>query len=209
LAIRFAVESIPPLALIAIRCFGAGLLLFSWSRLRGDRLPTRKEWREAFLVGALFFLGCHGTLSWAEQHVPSSLAALLLATIPLFMVALESATDRATRPNLAVCVGLLLGFAGTALLVSPNLGGADSVDPVAATLLLVGSLCWAAGSLTARSGLPASTVLAAAFVNPIVAVLLGCLLGGEALTGRTAAACVCVVGHHRLLAAGAANAGRR
>jgi drug/metabolite transporter (DMT)-like permease len=165
------------------------------------------------------------------------------------------------RPNLAVCVGLLLGFAGTALLVSPNLGGADSVDPVAATLLLVGSLCWAAGSLTARGGLPASTVLAAAmellagavlvslasllrgewaqlhwtaisarsvlllaylivfgsvlafaahtwllasssasrvgtyaFVNPIVAVLLGCLLGGEALTGRTAAACVCVVG---------------
>src|SRR5581483_1088582 len=88
LAIRYAVEAIPPLLMMGVRHFTAGVVLYAWVRGRGTPAPRRAQWKAAMIAGAIFFLGAHGSLAWAEQRVPSGLAALLNATLPLWIVML-------------------------------------------------------------------------------------------------------------------------
>lgn len=157
LALRYAVDAVPPLVTISLRCvLGAGIL-FAWLALRGRLQPvTRRQWGTAALAGALLFIGGHSVLAWAEQRMPSGRAALLLATIPLWLVVLEAVRTR-RLPAGRVAAGLALGLAGVALLTGGGSAGAATLQD---HLLLVGSaLAWALGSLVARHGLATAPAL--------------------------------------------------
>ena len=264
LAIRFAVQTLPPLLMASARFVVAGVIVLLWARLRdGAAWPTRVEWRVGLISGALLLLGGNGGVSWAEQRVPSGIAALLVAIVPVFMVLLEWLRPNGTRPRAAVFAGVGLGLAGLALLVGPDAlrGGARS-NAIGALVLVLASLSWAAGSLYTKlapkatsgtmatgtqmllgglallaaavvAGEPARLDLAHAssssliaflylltfgsligftayvyllahttaakastyaYVNPVVAVLLGWAIGQEPVTSRTVLAAAVILG---------------
>src|SRR6266853_3833877 len=141
LAIRYAVETIPPLVTAAVRHSIAGGIMFAWAWMRGFR-PTRQHWISGFIVGGLFFLVGHGTLHWAEQYVGSGLAALLIATEPMFIVALAWMMGR-QKITLFSMLGLIVGVAGVAILTGTEVTKGSSLLGMLAVLL--GSLSWAAG----------------------------------------------------------------
>src|SRR5512135_498374 len=89
LAIRFAVETIPPFLMAGTRFLVSGLILFGWRRLAGDPMPTARQWRSATVIGLLLLLGGNGMVSWAEQHVASGIAALIVGSVPLWMVLID------------------------------------------------------------------------------------------------------------------------
>jgi drug/metabolite transporter (DMT)-like permease len=142
LAIRYAVETIPPLITAGVRHLVAGTVLLALAWLRGYR-PRHSDWIAGSVIGALFFLAGHGLLHWAEVHIASGLAALLIATEPLWILVLGAALGR-QRLSWASGIGLLLGLAGVALLTLPELGAVRLVDwGIFATL--ASSLAWALG----------------------------------------------------------------
>jgi drug/metabolite transporter (DMT)-like permease len=150
LAIRVTVRTIPPLMSASIRYLVAGVLLYLWAVRRGDRKgdrPRAVHWRSAAIIGAVMLFGGNGLVSLAEQTVPSNLAALLIASVPLWMVVVARFVlrERSGWPEVA---GLVVGFGGIVLLVDPFGGG--SADPVGIGLLLVAAVAWACGSLFAR-----------------------------------------------------------
>jgi drug/metabolite transporter (DMT)-like permease len=163
LAIRFGVETIPPFLLAGVRHLTAGALLFGWLRLKGTPAPQARHWRSAAIIGALLLLGGNGLVTWAEQRVPSGLAALIVASVPIWMTVLDGLQHR-QRPHGVVIVGLAMGLAGLAFLVAPGrFGGASRVDPLGAAALLAATLFWTIGSLYSRKAkLPSSTLLATA-----------------------------------------------
>jgi len=251
LAIEVAIETIPPLLMIGIRCVVSGLVLYAFARRRGAPRARREDWLQAAIAGALLFLGGQGVLAWAEQRVESGSAALLNATIPMFVVLLGLRDSQVRRgrvewPTRPVVAGLGLGLMGVALTVGV---GASGMDGPGVGALLLASLSWAAGVYRAggagerwpirRAGMQllaggAALILVAAvsgeaarfdassitsdsllalaylivfgsliafsafvwllgrveparvashaYVNPIVAVMLGVLIGGEILT---------------------------
>jgi drug/metabolite transporter (DMT)-like permease len=251
LAIRFGVETIPPFLMAGTRHLVAGLLLYGWLRARGAARPEPRHWLSAIPIGGLMLLGGNGLVTWAEQRVPSGLAALIVASVPIWMAVLAGLEKR-RAPNGYVIFGLALGLAGISLLVLPASLGGERMEPLGAAALLLAALCWSIGSLASRRvPLPSSTLTAVAmemigggallwitglsfgeglrlhlsaisvksalslgylvvfgsllgfsayvwllrvttparvstyaYVNPIVAVLLGTLLGGEPLTLR-------------------------
>ena len=259
LAIRFAVETIPAFLMAGTRHLAAGAILYAWARARGAARPTLRNWKAAAAIGALLLLGGNGLVSWAETRMASGPAALIVASVPLWMVALSAAAAR-RRPAVPVFAGLALGLAGIAVLVLPHRNG-GAVPLLPAGALVVAALSWSVGSLESRRApLPKETLLATAmealaggailwavglafgegaalhlnavtfrsaaalaylivfgsvlgfsayvwllkvtapervstyaFVNPIVAVTLGVLLGGEDLTLRIALAAAAVV----------------
>ena len=263
LAILYAVETLPSFLMGGVRFLVAGAFVYAWGLRRERRHPTIAQWREASVLGALFFLGGNGAVVWAETRVPSGVASLLVATMPLWIVVLDWLRPRGSRPSANVLVGLLLGFAGlVVLLPAGRYANGASVDPLGALVLVLGALSWAAGSLYAQSAsLPKSLLLSSgmemiaggiwltlaglvagepaavdpstfsvrsllalvylivfgsiiafnaftyllenadptrlstyAYVNPVVAVLLGWLLAGEALTARTVTGAAVIVG---------------
>lgn len=123
LAIRYAAEAMPPFLMMGARCAIAGALLFGWAWLREGARPTAAEWRSSAAVGVVLFLGCHGLLAWAEQTVPSGVAALVLATIPVWLTLLDWAAGGA-RPGGNAIAGLTLGLGGLAFLIGPTTGRA-------------------------------------------------------------------------------------
>jgi drug/metabolite transporter (DMT)-like permease len=148
LAIRYAVATLPPLLMAGARFVIAGGILLLWSRLRRNRRPTRADWITGLVSGALLLLGGNGAVVWAEQRVPSGIAALLVAVVPLWMVLLDWLRPAGRRPALPVFVGLGLGLAGLGLLVGPDvLHGSGDVSLAGAGVLMFGSLSWAVGSL--------------------------------------------------------------
>jgi drug/metabolite transporter (DMT)-like permease len=163
LAIRFGVETIPPFLMAGTRHLSAGLLLYTWMRLRGGPRPQWRHWMSAAWIGGLLLLGGNGLVTWAEQRVPSGLAALIVSSVPIWMAVLEGA-EKKTRPGAPVIVGLLLGMAGIVLLVAPGrFAGNGHVDPLGAVALLTAALSWSFGSLYARRAkLPSSTLMATA-----------------------------------------------
>jgi len=262
LAIRYAVETIPPFIMGGTRFLVSGALLYAWARYRGAARPTKLHWRNAILAGAFLLLGGNGAVVWAEQFVPSGLTALLVSILPFWLVIIEWVRPPRRRPVGAVLVGLVLGLIGIIVLVGPgNIGGQGDIRPLGALVLIFGSLSWAIGSFWSRDAeLPNSGLLTTgmemlgggalliivgvlsgelahfdvhhvsrasavglvylitfgsllgftsyiwlldkvspahlgtyAYVNPIVAVLLGWAIAGEVLSIRTAVAAAIVI----------------
>ena len=257
LAIAIVVRDLPPFLSMALRHLVAGALLFGWVwwRRRGRLQLGRREWGAAFIFGGALFLVSHGGLAWAQQEVPSGVAALLVGTIPLWFAILARIAFGERLGGRAL-LGLVLGFAGLALLVDPS--GEEGAEPLGAFVIVVGAFSWAAGSLWSRrlplprdtllsaamgmlaggtllaitSALggelddvrftaealgataymvvvgsligfsayvwllkvaPASTVSTYAYVNPVIAVLLGWAFNDEVITGRTLLAGAAIV----------------
>lgn len=264
LAIRFAVETLPPLLMAGVRFTLAGAVILLWARLvQGRKPPTSTDWRTGLVSGALLLLGGNGAVVWSEQRVPSGIAALLVAVVPLWMVLLDWMRRGGTRPGAAVFVGLTLGLVGLGVLVGPDAlaGNGGGVSLSGAGVLMAGSFSWAVGSLyTKRAPRPSTAnngsgtqmfagglclILAAtvggelsqldlahassrsllgflylivfgsligftayvyllshttaakaatyAYVNPVVAVLLGWAFADEPVTGRTLAAAAVIL----------------
>ena len=147
LAIRYAVETIPPLFVASVRHLIAGGLLFGWCWWRGLR-PTRKQWFASIVLGALFFLIGHGTLHWAEQTLPSGLAALLIATEPIVVAIILTATRR-TRITPALVAGLLLGLFGVALIMGDL--QTERAQMLSSLAVLIGTVSWSIGMVYSRS----------------------------------------------------------
>lgn len=174
LAIRFAIETLPGFLMAGVRFSVAGALLFAWTRLRGAARPRGAQWRTAAVMGALMLLGGNGAVVWATERVPSGIVALLVATVPLWMVLLDWLQGTGPRPTTRVLLGLAIGFGGAVLLVGPDaLGAAHLVDPVRGLAALGGSVSWAAGSIYAR-GAPQPR-------SPLVATSGQMLFGGAFL----------------------------
>jgi drug/metabolite transporter (DMT)-like permease len=156
LGMRFAIETIPVFLMAGTRHLVAGILLFGWASLRGDPKPTLTHWKSATVIGGLLLVCGNGAVAWSEQHIPSGLAALMVATIPLWMILLNWWRHHSARPGLGLSLGIISGFAGTALLVVPG-KGAGHVDLLSALVLMGGSIAWASGSLySRRAKLPSS-----------------------------------------------------
>jgi len=262
LGIRIAIETLPPLLTAGLRFIVAGPLLYALARRNGAPRPTVTQWRAAAIVGGLLLLGGNGLVTWAEERVPSGLAALLVATVPLWMVLLDWLFLRAERPEGKVFLGLVLGLIGIVLLIGPtDLLGEHRVDLIGAAMMILAALSWTVGSLYARRApLPDASLLGTgmemiaggvllllasgakgewvqidlasvslrswlalgyltlmgsivaftaytwllrvsiparvatyAYVNPVVAVVLGWAIGGEVLTGQMLLAAVIIV----------------
>lgn len=259
LAIRYAVETMPPFVMGGTRFLISGVLLYAWARWRGAPRPTQIHWRNATIAGAFLLLGGNGGVVWAEQTVPSGLTALLVSILPFWLVMIEWARPPRRRPSTVVLIGLVVGFIGIVVLVgSPGQG---SVSLLGATVLVLASLSWAIGSFWSRDAeMPDSGLIATgmemlgggallflagviagelrgfdfgavspaswvgwiylilfgsligftsyiwlldkvsparlgtyAYVNPVVAVILGWAIAGETLSLRTVVAAVIVI----------------
>ena len=181
LAMRIAVRDIPPHLMSGARFLVAGLLLYLWTRGRGDPKPTATQWRSAAMIGAFLLLGGNATVAWAEQQVPSGLAAVLIAVAPIWMVAFEWARG-GPRPGKRVTAGLILGLVGLAILVSPKGDSATKVNPIGAVMLVLASASWAWGSVVSKSApLPKSRFLATSMemIGGGVLLLLTALAVGQ------------------------------
>lgn len=183
LAIRFAIETIPPLLMAGSRFLCAGALLYGLARLRAAHdtrwtAPTSVQWRAALIVGGLLLLGGNGCLVWAEQVVPSGQASLMVATVPLWLVLLNWVRGDRVRPTTAVVVGLVLGLAGIVLLTAPTIAGeGTSSSSIGLAVVALGSLAWATGSLYSRvAPLPSDGFLSTAMEMLAGGALL-CLAG--------------------------------
>lgn len=264
LAIRFAVETMPPFLMAGARFLFAGAILYFWQRLKGAPAPSRRQWGAAAVVGLLLLLGGNGAVTWAEQYVPSGITALMVGSAPLWMALIDAARPGGPRPNWMTSTGLGAGFAGIVLLVDPfsQGGGLLGVYPAGIAALTLAALLWALGSLYSRNApLPESPLLGTgmemlagagglllmgsltgewsrldlagisarslwglaylivfgsligfaaytwllrvaptplvstyAYVNPLVAILIGNLLAAEALNLRTLLAALVIVG---------------
>jgi len=151
LAIRFAIGTIPPLLMAAVRFLVAGSVLYAWSRSRGADRPTPAQWRAAGVVGGLLLLGGNGSVVVAEQWVPSGLAALLAGAVPLWMVLVDWGWGSRTRPSARTTLGLVAGFIGLATLVgAPGVGAGGRRELLGGLLVLLGALAWAVGSIYSR-----------------------------------------------------------
>jgi drug/metabolite transporter (DMT)-like permease len=254
LAIRVGVREVPPFLLAAIRFLIAGIVLYGWMVAHGERSPSRRQWASASLLAILIFVFDYGLLFWAEQRVPSGVAAVMMATIPVFMALSEIIFLQTQRLTVRLALALSIGIGGVAVLVSRSLNlGGPPINRAGALALIVASISWSvASSLTRKLPLPASKVMSSgaqmlaggvflvltaaalgefrsfhpwavsraawlsllylivagsivgftayvwlihhqsptkvgtyAYVNPLVAVLVGYFLGGEALGLRT------------------------
>lgn len=164
IAIRFAIETIPPFLMAGFRFMVAGAALYVWARLAGAKRPARIHWVTTTVIGGLLISVGNGAVVWAEQRVASGLASLLVATVPIWIVILDWIRPNGKRPSPAVMTGVAMGFAGLALLTGPEkLSGIHRIDPTGAAVLILGAMAWAVGSLySLRAPLPDSRLLATA-----------------------------------------------
>jgi drug/metabolite transporter (DMT)-like permease len=175
LAIRVGVREVPPFLLAGMRFLIAGLVLYGWMIARGERSPSGREWMSAFLLAVLIFVIDYGLLFWAEQRVPSGIAAVMMATIPLFMALSEIIFLRTQRLTVRLALALLIGIGGVAVLMSDSfhLGGAP-IDSAGAVALIIAAMSFAVSSaLTRKLPLPASKVMSSGAQMLAGGVLLG------------------------------------
>jgi drug/metabolite transporter (DMT)-like permease len=192
-AMRVAVRSLPPLTMSGVRFLVAGLLLYGWCRWQrhrhpeaGWRAPTRREWRASAILGIALPAAGTGGAAWAEQKIPAGTAALLLATVPVWMIITSRIVDN-ERIRILTAGGQVLGLAGVAVLINPLAGAAP--DLFASAVALGGALCWGCGSVYAkRAPHPGQPLLASGMEMICAGVALGLIgaAGGE--LGRISAA---------------------
>lgn len=150
LAIRYAVETLPPFLMAGTRFFTAGLLMYGFLRLRGAANPSGMQWLQLGIVGVFMFLCGNGFVVWAEQYITSGLAALLVALLPLWLMLFDWLWAQGPRPTRSALCGIALGIAGTVLLLDPgSIAGSDIYLP-GALMVLLASLCWAFGSIYSK-----------------------------------------------------------
>jgi drug/metabolite transporter (DMT)-like permease len=182
LAIRYAVETIPPLYTAGIRHLCAGSILLIWALAKGLR-PTGKQLRASVVIGFFFFLLGHGPLHWAEQFVPSGLASLLIAVEPIFVFLLSSAAARTWKLNGMLLTGILMGLVGVGMLVRGPAGEAGQKLTIGSIAILLGALSWSVGIIySRRSHLSGSPLLLSALslLSGAVMLLLVATIAGEA-----------------------------
>ena len=193
LGIRFAIETIPPFLLSAVRFTLAGSILLTIAKVRGAPNATPPQFRTAAIVGSLLMLG-NALVGVAEQRIPSGVAALLVAMSPLFMVLLEWIRPGGKRPTLLVAIGLLVGLGGVGALVGPgSIGGGGAIDLVGAGTILLGSLAWSSGSIYSRHAPRPSSALMMTAIQMLVGGVFVGLIGvvrGELTTFHLAAVSV-------------------
>ena len=182
LAIRIGVHEVPPFLLAGMRFFVAGLVLYMWTIAQGERSPTARQWMSAFLLALLIFVFDYGLLFWAEQRVPSGLAAVMLATIPAFMALSEIIILRTQRLTVRLALALLIGLGGVAVLVSRSLSlGGAPIDRAGAVALIFASISWSvASALTRKLPLPPSKVMSSGaqmFAGGILLTVAAAVLG--------------------------------
>ena len=153
LAIRLAINTIPPFLMAGIRFTLAGILLYGWSYLRFDKKPGLSDWGKAAIPGILMFVGGNGVLTWSETFIPSGLAALIIATVSIWMVVLDWLFFSRKRPDKLTLSGIAIGVAGVALLTGVGdevlINGGSII--VGILVLTLASMSWAAGSLVSRN----------------------------------------------------------
>ena len=176
LAIRIAVEEMPPLFAAGARFFGAGVALYGFMRLRGNEKPTGVQWRNLAVMGLLMFVAEYGPLFWAEKYVPSGVVSVLAATLPIITLVLEMIVLRQQQMRPMVVAATLVGFAGVAVLLLPN--GRQHFGLLPCLAILAGATTWSLGSVLTRSmDLPKSRPLTAGAAM---------MLGGAALLAISA-----------------------
>lgn len=174
-AIRIGLRSMPPLLMAGSRFLVAGTILAAWSLARGAAPPTRGQWTRAAVAAVLMLVSGNGCVTWAEQYVPSGIAALLVASEPFWLVLIAWGFFGGPRPGVRTSLGLATGLVGVALLVSPEGGDTGGMMMAGAFAILFAALTWAIGSLFLRTAdMPASAPLSAA---------MQMLTGGAILTG--------------------------
>jgi drug/metabolite transporter (DMT)-like permease len=183
LAIRIAIETLPPFLMAGTRFLAAGAILYAVARSRGAPRPTRAHWRSAAIIGFLLLMWSNGSVVWAETRVPSGITSLLVTTVPLFMVLIHWMRRDGERPRLGVAAGIVLGLAGVAFLVEPGTGG-ERLDPLGALVLCIAPIAWAWGSIWSRhADLPESPILAIGMemlAGGALLLVLGLLVGESA-----------------------------
>lgn len=174
LAIRVTNQTLPPLLAASFRFLAAGTILYAWSVRRGDRVgdrPGPRQWRAAAVVGLLLLLGGNGSVVWAERTIPSGIAALFFALVPLWVALIDGAVLRHPVSPLTA-IGIVVGFGGAALLLVGG-GGTGRVEPFGMLLVVGASLSWASGALYSRTApLPR---------RPLVGAGMEMMVGGTAL----------------------------
>jgi drug/metabolite transporter (DMT)-like permease len=173
LAIRYGLESIPPFAMSGLRYAAAGAILLAAAKAKGASRIAARDLVPAFTCGALLLLCGNGGVVWAEQRVSSGLAALLVATEPLFIVLLQALPPERHAPGGRALVGVALGLSGVALLLGPARLGGETIDFLGAAALLFAAFAWALGSLLSRRFAPPK--------SPLQATALQMLAGGVLL----------------------------
>jgi len=163
LAIRFTVETIPPFLSAGIRFLVSGAILMIWRRAAGDAMPTAPQWRSTAIVGILLLLGGNGLVSFAELRIASGIAALIVGTVPLWLVLIEAIRPGGVRPTPLAILGLLIGFGGIYLLVGPeDLSSASlQFDAFGIGTVMLAAFLWSLGSIYSRGAdLPSSSLMA-------------------------------------------------
>ena len=187
LAIKYALESFPPFLMMGARSLAAGLILYLWSRSRGEERARKEHVVPIVVIGVLFFLVGHGLLAWAQQKVPSGLAALLVASEPLWIAVIEAFLIRDDKATSRTIFGLILGFAGLSLLFAPgDKLGSQHLDSLSVFAVLLGTISWSLGAVYSRMAkLPRSPILSAGLeliVGGFLLVACGLFFGeGEQL----------------------------
>ena len=177
LAIRIAVEELPPLFAAGARFFTAGIVLYAFMRFKGETAPTAKQWRSLGIMALLMFVAEYGPLFWAEKYVPSGVVSVLAATLPILTLIIEMLVLRQQRMRPMLAVATLLGFVGVAVLLIP--GGKQHLALVPCLAILAGATTWSLGSVLTRSmNLPASRPLTAGAAMMLGGAMLLALSAG-------------------------------
>ena len=182
LGIRFTIETMPPLYMSGTRFLLAGLILYLFARLQGIQNPTRLQFKTSAIIGVFLVLLGNGGVAWAEQEVPSSMAALLIATVPLWITLLGYLFFQKPKPGIKTIIGLILGLAGVLTLIGPeNLQGHGDIDVFSILVIILSTVSWAFGSLYAAGSKSAATPILSSAIQMIsggvLQILLGTLLG--------------------------------
>lgn len=162
LGIKIAVETIPPFLHAGIRFLVSGIILVIWQRAIGSAMPTKKQWRSTFIIGSLLLIGGNGLVSWAEQTIPSGIAALIVGSVPMFLVIMEAFRPNGVKPTWQTIFGLVIGFVGVFILVGPAelTGSQEKLNPLGVIAVLSASILWAVGSIYSKGAdLPKSSFM--------------------------------------------------
>lgn len=178
LGIRFTIETMPPLFMSGTRFLLAGLILYAIARFQGLPNPKPKQLRTSAIIGVFLVLVGNGGVAWAEQAVPSSMAALLIATVPLWITLLGYLFFGKSKPNVKTVVGLILGLVGVLTLIGPdNLMGQGNMDVFSMIIIIVSTVSWAFGSLYAARGKHAAAPMMSTAIQMITGGLLQLAVG--------------------------------